>query len=592
LRLGIRSKLFLTAFGLIAVTFATAFLFLRVRLESNARQQFETDLTIRARVASVGAERDFKDLGDSLAWTRLAGELAERAQARVTLISREGQVWGDSSVAPADLSHLDNHSARPEVVQAIATGQGHNYRYSATLGKTLLYVAVPLKSGGTVVGVCRLAVEPRQVDQVLSELSRMELVASGLGLGIALALALVAAQLSSQRARSLTDAAQRMAAGDLRTRTRSRGDDEFAQLGRALDALAEGLSRSLDEVKGQHDRLDGILRSMQEGVLTLDADGRIAVVNPALREMLLLDSQSEGRRPLEVIRHAELKELLDRVKDSGAPSSAEIEVGGLKPRRLLVRVAPLAQPDAGLFAVFVDVTEMRRLETLRRDFVANVSHELRTPVTAIQSAAETLRHTTVEDPAASAQFIEMIGRQSSRLAALVEDLLDLSRIESRELKLQPERLELGDQLRSVAGLLAARAEQRQVTFEFSATEGGVWAMIDRKAFEHIVTNLVENALKYAGLGARVTLSASAFAQHATVTVADNGPGIEARHLPRIFERFYRVDPGRSRDMGGTGLGLAIVKHLVEAMGGQVSVSSEVGAGTQFSFTVPLQRGLR
>jgi len=575
----------LTAFGLIAVTFAVTFLYLRVRLESNTRQQFEADLLIRARVAAIEVQREMSGVATTQDWEDLARVVAERAQARVTVIARDGHVLGDSAVPPNDLERLDNHGTRPEVRAALESGQGHNYRYSATLGRTLLYVAVPFGEGQRS-GVCRLAVEPRQVEALLAELTRMELVASGVGLGIALALAVLAAQLSSQRARSLTEAARRMAAGDLVTRTRAVGDDEFAELGRALDRLAEGLSISMAQLESQRDRLNGILQSMQEGVLTLDAEGRIAVVNPALREMLLLESNTEGRRPLEVIRHAELKELLDRVRSSGVASSEEIEVGGLKPRRLLVRAAPLELPDAGLFAVFVDVTEMRRLETLRRDFVANVSHELRTPVTAIRSAAETLRHTITEDPASSGQFVEMIERQAGRLATLVEDLLDLSRIESRGLKLQRESLELGEQLRQVLGLFEGRAAERGVSLRLELPGAGVWGLIDRKAFEHVVSNLIENAVKYAGKGANVTLGASAGAQMVTVTVADTGPGIDARHLPRIFERFYRVDPGRSREMGGTGLGLAIVKHMVEAMGGQVSVTSEVGVGTRFSFTLP------
>jgi two-component system phosphate regulon sensor histidine kinase PhoR len=325
---------------------------------------------------------------------------------------------------------------------------------------------------------------------------------------------------------------------------------------------------------------------MQEGVLVLDGDGRVVLVNPALREMLLLGNDAVGKTPLEVIRNAELKELLDEAVGSAAAARGEIELSGLKPRRLLVRAAPLGGEQEGVFAVFVDVTDMRRLETVRRDFVANVSHELRTPVTAIRSAAETLQGALKADPDAAARFVDIIDRNAARLHGLVEDLLDLSRIESREFRLNMEPLEIGPVLSHLLGLFRERADKKQIRLALELAAELPRVRADRRALEHVLTNLIDNAVKYCGAGAEVRLKATAERERLRVSVSDTGPGVEERHLPRLFERFYRVDAGRSRELGGTGLGLSIVKNLVDAMGGRVAVESEIGVGTSFSFTLP------
>jgi two-component system phosphate regulon sensor histidine kinase PhoR len=261
----------------------------------------------------------------------------------------------------------------------------------------------------------------------------------------------------------------------------------------------------------------------------------------------------------------------------------EIELAGLRPRRVLVRAVKLHDDAGGVLAVVVDVTELRRLESVRRDFIANASHELRSPLTAVRAAAETLR-TVDSDPAAAARFIELIERNAERLGALIDDLLELSRIESRELQLDIEPLELAP---IVDRLLTQHVHRAQVSgIGLAHSVGGLPAVqADRRALEHVLGNLIDNAIKYSLAGAAVNISAARENDHVRVSVTDTGPGIPAQHLPRLFERFYRVDAGRSRELGGTGLGLAIVKHLVEAMGGVVSVTSTVGAGSSFSFTL-------
>jgi two-component system phosphate regulon sensor histidine kinase PhoR len=326
---------------------------------------------------------------------------------------------------------------------------------------------------------------------------------------------------------------------------------------------------------------------MHVGVLVLDVVGRIVLTNPALREMLLLKSDAIGKTLLEVIRHADLKEAVNAANASEEPVHQELELRGLRPRSLLVRAARLSGSQAGVFAVFVDVTKMRRLESMRRDFVANASHELRTPIAAIRSAAETLKTAAASDARAVDQFLPMIERNAGRLHALVEDLLELSRIESRQFRLELENMRALDEIEHVVELFAERAAEKSIELRVEASEPA-WVLADRRALEHVLSNLVDNAIKYCGPDTVVKLNAREQGERIEISVEDNGPGIEPLHLPRLFERFYRVDAGRSRAVGGTGLGLSIVKHLTDTMGGSVSVESVVGGGT--TFRILLRRG--
>jgi two-component system phosphate regulon sensor histidine kinase PhoR len=352
-----------------------------------------------------------------------------------------------------------------------------------------------------------------------------------------------------------------------------------AETRRSDEALAAvRLAEARDALASERGRAGAILAAMQEGIMVLDEDGRIDAVNPALREMLLLGADVRGKRPLEVVRHARLAELIEACK------SDEIELGGVKPRRLLARASRIA--GGGTLVAFFDVTDLRRLESLRRDFVANVSHELRTPVTAIRSGAETLRGVLEKDPAAAQRFAVIIERNAERLQDLLEDILDLSRIESRQYQLRPESLELGPFLALAASALRGRAEEKGIALTTETADGTPPVKADRRALEQVCANLIDNAIRYCGKGATVRLRAASRGALVEIAVVDDGPGIEERHLERLFERFYRVDPGRGRENGGTGLGLSIVKHLVEAMGGQVTVESCVGKGSTFRVVLP------
>jgi two-component system, OmpR family, phosphate regulon sensor histidine kinase PhoR len=582
--LGIRSKLLLVWLGPVAVAMAVAVVYLGGALDRLLVDRIRADLIVRLELCEREAAVAAAEAAPR--WNALAHDLRRRAHARVTITDPAGRVLGDSDLDDAAVARLESHADRPEVQQALAAGPAALTRHSATLGYRMMYAAAHFRRGPDTAGVVRLAMPLREVDETVAGLRRLLALAGLLGLGAAALLAVIASHLVSRSLRHLTEAAGRMAGGDLEVRTPATGTDEVAALAHALNQLADNLSRSLREVREERDLLDRILSGMREGVLLLDGAGAIELVNPALREMLLLGADAVGRPLLDVIRLAALKELLERSRQAEETVTGEIEVGGLRPRRLLVHARRLAGEPAGLLVVFVDVTELRRLETIRRDFVANVSHELRTPIAAVRSAVETVRGAAAGDAEATAHFLEMIERNAERLQRLVEDLLDLSRIESREFKLAPEPVALQPVIERALQPFSGRAVTRWVRLVTDVPEGVPPARADRRALEQVLTNLVDNATKYCSEGATVTVRATRAGAQVRIAVADTGPGIEARHLGRLFERFYRVDTGRSRELGGTGLGLSIVKHLVEAMDGTVVVESEVGVGSTFAVTLP------
>jgi two-component system phosphate regulon sensor histidine kinase PhoR len=409
---------------------------------------------------------------------------------------------------------------------------------------------------------------------------------------IALLAAALGATLTALRARgtirAVTRTAESIAAGDHAARVAGDTDGDLGRLGEAINHVANDLSGSIAALRAERDLLAGILDGMGEGVLLVGRDERIVLANQALRGMARIGDDAVGKLVLEAIRNAALKEALDEARAGGEPVAREIELGRVPPRRLLVRASRLPAQDGsrsskprGVIAVFHDVTDLRRLETIRTDFVANVSHELRTPVTAISIAAETLLGGALADPPCAAEFVGVIDRHAVRLRHLVDDLLDLSKLEAKGYRLALTDLDLGAVVTHTAALLEEPARRKRMTVTIEPMPD-LQIRADRRAVEQVVMNLLENAIKYAGEGAHVALRATMHDGHVELAVADDGVGIPAAHLGRLFERFYRVDAGRSRELGGTGLGLSIVKHLVELMGGTIRVDSEPGRGACFT----------
>ncbi len=364
------------------------------------------------------------------------------------------------------------------------------------------------------------------------------------------------------------------------------GRDLLGVVARNVQELGERSQDALAEVTAEKERLQAVLQGMTEGVLVLDPDGRIELVNRRLRDLFGVWGRVAGRPPLEVIRRDEIDEALRRARSSPEPVSCEVRLGGDEPRHVRMHAVrfPITGPVLGTVAVFHDLTEVRRLEGVRQDFVANVSHELKTPLTAIRGFAETLQQEGLE-PVQRQQFTGVILRHAERLTALIEDLLELSRIEGRRQFLRPTEVDLALLCRALVRDLKPRFEAAALLPRVEV-RGDMVALADRRAVEQVLLNLLDNAIKYTDPGGHVTLVLQQRGERVQVEVVDDGMGIPPEDQARIFERFYRVDKARSRDLGGTGLGLSIVKHLVQAMGGEVRVESQPGQGTRFRFTLP------
>ncbi len=587
MRLGVRTKLFLLSLGLIAGSLFAAEAYLTGALDRLLTERAWVDL--RTRLGLVAHAVAAAPTIEGPAGDALADSLGRLAAARVTLIGPDGVVRGDSALLPAAVARLENHGNRPEVEAALRTGTGEATRYSATAQMRTAYAAAAVRRGAELLAVARLALPLSAVDEAVQGLRRLLFLGALVALIVAVLLSGLATHFAARSLRALTAAARRMVAGDLGARARLAGRDEVAEIGRALDELVQNLAQSLATLKQESDLQDGILNGMREGLLLLDAQGAVRRANPALRELFRLGPDVVGRSWLELNRHPELKGLFDRVTRAGAHASAEIEVGDLPPRHLLVHAVPHGPPPLGLLVLFVDVTELRRLESMRRDFVANVSHELRTPLATARGAIETLRTALAHDPAAVPGFLDMLERTVDRLHRLTQDLLDLSRLDAAEVRLTPEPLTLAAVVAQVQAALADRAGARGITLHAELPADLPAVMADRRGLEQVLTNLLDNALCHCPPGTAVRVHAALTADAVRVAVADTGPGVEPRHLPRLFERFYRADAGRSRAAGGTGLGLAIVKGLVTRMGGTVGVESPPGAGATFFFTLPRAR---
>ena len=598
MRWGFRRKLLLATVALVAVALILVDVFLGRTLERDLLARIESDLDVRLSLVEQLLEARRPPAGDLVAWDQLADEAGRTAAVRVTFVAMDGRVLGDSQVSLADLPRIENHGRREEVVSAFARGRGSARRRSSTVDRWMIYAARRSEPMGVVV---RLALPLIELDEALVRLHWLLAVGSVLALAIAIVLSAVTAQVFGRSLQVVMVAARRIAAGDLDVRIRPETRDEIGQLAGTLDHLAESLSATLRALRDERDRLSRILEAMEEGVLVVGPTRAITMANSAARVLLLSGATSstdaearrahagaalEGRSLLETVRSAELDAIVGRTLDHGEHASGEIAVDRPRARRLLVRSAPLGSDAPGAVAVLVDVTEIRRLEAVRKDFVANVSHELRTPVTAVRTALETARAVLEQNPAEADRFLAIVDRHTERLMLLVRDLLDLSRAESGHLALGIGAVMATEVVQEVFEVFKEPAARRQLTLVDAVPADLPPLLADRGALVQVLTNLVENAVKYTDERGSVTVRGRAEAAQVILTVEDSGPGIASKHLPRLFERFYRVDPGRSRDRGGTGLGLSIVKHLAEAMGGGVSVQSAPGRGSTFIVRLP------
>jgi two-component system phosphate regulon sensor histidine kinase PhoR len=500
---------------------------------------------------------------------------------RVTLIARDGRVLADSR---ADAATLENHADRPEVRAAFAGRVGSDVRHSRSLGVDLLYVAVPA-SPGVSYAVVRTAEPLAIVRQLNASLLRLSLAAGALTLLATFVMLFWLSGRHSNRIRALESVAARVGAGDPDAHALEHPEDELGRLGAALNRMSEELRERLVALARERDEREQILAHMTDGVALLDGANRIVHCNHSLAEILGAPRPAAPGTPLaEFVRAPEVEDLLSRARDERRALAAEVRLWSPRPRFLRASVTPLDASGAELLLVLHDLTEAETVNRVRQDFVANVSHELRTPLTSLRGYAETLLDGGLDDVENREQFVRVIRDQAERMRALVDDLLSLASLERPEAEARRERFDLRVLLEQHVGAEKPRAVRAGLVL---ALEGGppLELNADRARIAQVIANLLDNALKYTERGC-VTVRAGESGGRVWCEVEDSGPGIPEADLPRVFERFYRVDKARSREKGGTGLGLSIVKHVLTLHGGEVSVRSDLGSGSTFRFELP------
>ncbi|HRZ87384.1 MAG TPA: ATP-binding protein, partial [bacterium] len=521
----------------------------------------------------------------------LADTIGKDLQVRTTIIATDGAVVGDSELDTAQLAKAENHLERPEVQSALKTGFGRSERYSRTLKKQMLYMALPLAAeSGSSRWIVRVAVPVADIASVEVNVQKIIVAAVMIALAASILLSVLISFFISKPLSEMAAVARQMARGDFSRRAYARTSDEIGDLAAALSYMADEIKATVGKVTGEQAKLEAVLSSMADGVMVTDEKGRIVLINPSLRRMLLVDEAPEGKTPIEVIRNAAVQEIVSRtLGGSGGTAAGEIQIVQPHERSLKVNGVSVTRAGKvrGTVLVFHDITELKRLERVRRDFVANVSHELRTPIANIRGYAETLMSGALEDKEHAKDFLSVIYQESGRLARLIEDILDLSKIESGAMTLACSAIPVDAPLRRACVIVENQARQKSIVLRTEIPEGLPQVKADEMRLSQVFVNLLDNAIKFTPEGGTVTVSAVHDGAFIRIDVIDTGIGIPEKDLPRVFERFYRVDKAHARDLGGTGLGLSIVKHIVTIHGGDIRVSSMPGRGSTFSFTIPL-----
>ncbi|MFW6098043.1 MAG: ATP-binding protein [Chloroflexota bacterium] len=562
------------ALFLSTVTRNNALAELRSNLQSDARAVVEVTRPLLQN-GSSGSEPDM-----------LADRWAQLLAVRVTIISPEGDVLGESHL---DTDAMANHLRRPEIQQALVAGEGSSTRFSESLGEEMVYAAQPIVDGEEVLGFARVALPANTIERRISNLVNTLFSAALIISVLAVLLAVVIAERTARPVRRLTAVAERMARGDLEARLFVSSRDEVGKLTRTFNNMGEQLRDKVRTLDEQRNRLATVLELMADGVLITDGDGRVQLINPAAADLLNTREEAAlGQTFAQVVRHYQLIEVWQRCQETGEEQTETVEIGR---RDLFVQiiVTPLREGRVGSLIILQNLTPLRRLQVVRRDFISNISHELRTPLASLKALVETLRDGAADDPSASAHFLDSAEREVDSLTQMVQELLELSRIESGKVPLRLSPVHVADVIHPTVERLGPQAERGELELTIDLPEELPLVLADAARVQQVITNLVHNAIKFTPPNGSISLTArhDEEADVVVISVRDTGVGIPEVDLSRIFERFYKAD--RARSGGGTGLGLAIARHLVQAHGGRIWVESREGEGSVFSFSLPVAR---
>ena len=564
------------AIGVLAVLIAG--FFIERQLRTGLTRWVEDDMTAQAGIMLLMPDRDI---------VRQAATLSERARARVTLIDAQGKVLSDSD---PHLIGVDNHLNRSEIQEARIKGKGTATRYSRTIKQDSLYVALPRRDGPVLTGYLRLSRTLAEVNAAIEQFRYGVLQVLLLVVVCAMLLAMIFSMRLAAPIWEMADFTERVRKGDLSGTILVRSGDEIGQLAGNINEMVAALREKIRSANEEKWKLRAAFAGMADGVMVLDGQGRIESLNRGMTEMIGLDyADIVKKTPIEVMRNIELQDALNRFRRGEEPALREIALGTIHPRILDVTISTVKSPpgqEPKTMLVFHDVTRLKKLERMRVDFVANVTHEIKTPLTAISGFVETLEGGAIRDPALANRFLQTIRENVLRLNRLVDDLLTLSSIELGESALHSESVALGEILDKAQALILAKAAVKGVVLKTDLPPDLPAILADRDRAVQVLLNILDNAVKFSPEGGKIDVKAAEENEFVAVRVTDQGPGIPAGEIPRLGERFYRVDKTRSRELGGTGLGLSIVKHLMQAHGGAMEIESAPGRGATVILRFP------
>ncbi|MCX5635476.1 MAG: ATP-binding protein [Planctomycetota bacterium] len=549
--------------------------------------QIDNDLEIRARlieqqVINLILEKKFNNIDE------ICKSLTDIGDTRITILLPDGKVIADSS---HNIDTMENHLTRPEISTALKGQIGTQTRFSQTIGQNMRYVAVPVKNQQQITAIIRTAIPVTDIEQQLAGIYKKLFTGAAIAVIVPGTISLIISGRISRPIERMKTRAKEFASGNFDKKIRVSGCSELVELASDLNVMAEQLHQRINTITKQKNESEAVLSSMVEGVIAIDSEGRLVSINKAAAKFLGIEiEQAYDRSIEELIRQPELQDFMHETLKRENPKEGDIFVSGNDGKYFQVHGTSLSDEkgiQTGAVVVLNDITQMRRLESIRQNFVANVSHELKTPVTSIKGFVETLLDGAINEPQQARRFLEIISKQSERLNAIIEDLLTLSRLEQDQQRseISLDRAKIKPVLEAAVELSNTKAAEKQISFKLECMPD-LESRINSALLEQAVVNLIDNAIKYSDNGKDVRIKGEINDKELLITVEDDGCGIEEKHLSRIFERFYVVDKSRSRKLGGTGLGLSIVKHIVHVHGGSVTVTSELGEGSIFQIHLP------
>jgi two-component system phosphate regulon sensor histidine kinase PhoR len=540
------------------------------------RSQLKNEAIITAEASMPGfIGQEQPDVLDALAKT-----LGKDIDTRITIIALDGTVLGDSEEDPAS---MENHAARPEINEALTNDSGESSRFSITLGVRMMYVAVPVIYQGEVLGIARVSLSLTEVENLTRRITVIIATAMAVAAILVILAAWIIARITTRPIRRLTTATRKIASGELEQKIAVESRDEVGELARAFNEMSQKLKELVDEISGDRSRLAGILDNMADGVIVTDIDSRISLCNKAAEKLFSIKN-AIGKPLMEAVRDHEINELVKSSLETGEMRDIRYESGMSQRYIRAIAIAINSQKPEGILILFQDLTDIRNLQTTRRELIGNISHEFRTPLAGIKAMVETLQDGAVKDKEAALDFLSRIDGEIDRLTQMVAELTELSRIETGKAELKLESVNINGIIGEVINQLSPQAERQQLNIKTELAPGMPVVRADAGRIKQVIINLVHNAIKFTPSGGIITISSHFDDRHVSVDVADSGIGISRRDLPHIFERFYKSD--RARSGGGTGMGLAIAKHVVEVHGGDIRVGSREGKGSTLSFTLP------